>query len=41
MSDLIGIWCLESSENINAYFKQLGNLYKKHEVNQYVIIICI
>jgi len=24
MSDLVGTWVLESSENINAYLKQLG-----------------
>ena len=29
MSELIGTWNLESSENINEYLKQLGSLISK------------
>lgn len=42
MSDLVGVWSLESSENINAYFKKLGNsLFKIVEIKRNAIKIPI
>ena len=33
MSDLVGVWILESSENINEYLKQLGMSLAKRKTN--------
>jgi hypothetical protein len=33
MYDLIGVWVLESSENINEYLKQLGMSLAKRKIN--------
>lgn len=42
MSDLIGVWVLESSENLNEYLKQLGMSLAKRKTGltiQPVLII--
>ena len=33
MSDLIGVWSLESSENLNEYLKQLGMSLAKRKTD--------